>query len=506
MKSPIRPSYLLVTLLLLICFAPATHATTTFRGYLRSEQEVPPRQSNATGIGTVVLNDAETQITVSLTFSGLTSNQTDSHIHSPAQVGANAPVRFPIGTQGMTSGSFQNLVFAVTPTDVANLKAGLMYFNVHSVNFPGGEIRGQIHPAVIISEFRFRGPNGIQDEYIELYNDSDAPVTVTSSDGSGGWTLVVLDNGGNPSVRVPLPDFNVTIPARGHYLAFNIGGYGLSNYGTGDAYFGGDIPDGSAVALFRTRNPSNFNYGYRMDAVGFNVNDPLYREGFGVPLNFGVTSNADHAVVRRLASGFPQDTGDNGSDFVIVSTLSQTFGNIATGFYFSVLGAPGPEGRSSPIQRNSLFPSVLLDPAQPEANPPNRARDTSPVPNGQFGTIAFRRTFTNNTGQAVTRLRFRIVDITTAGNRTEVQADLRALTSNDTFVTRTDGSNVLVKGTVLEGPPSQPLGGGLNSSLTIPTITLSQPLGAGQSINVQFVLGVQVNGAFRFLVNVESLP
>ena len=50
MKSPFRMSSLLVSLLLLICFASAAQATTTFRGFLKSEQEVPPRQSQATGI------------------------------------------------------------------------------------------------------------------------------------------------------------------------------------------------------------------------------------------------------------------------------------------------------------------------------------------------------------------------------------------------------------------------------------------------------------------------
>ncbi len=33
----------------------------------------------------------------------------------------------------------------LTATQVSNLMNGLMYINVHSQNFPGGEIRGQIH-------------------------------------------------------------------------------------------------------------------------------------------------------------------------------------------------------------------------------------------------------------------------------------------------------------------------------------------------------------------------
>jgi hypothetical protein len=49
-------------------------------------------------------------------------------------------------------------------------------------------------------------------------------------------------------------------------------------------------------------------------------------------------------------------------------------------------------------------------------------------------------------------------------------------------------------------------GGGLNNSLSVGTITLATPLFNGQTVNVQFLLGVQKEGSFRFAVNVEALP
>jgi hypothetical protein len=50
----------------------------------------------------------------------------------------------------------------------------------------------------------------------------------------------------------------------------------------------------------------------------------------------------------------------------------------------------------------------------------------------------------------------------------------------------------------------QPGGGGLNSGATValPGGTLAN----GASVNVRFLLGVQQDGAFRFLINVEALP
>ena len=46
----------------------------------------------------------------------------------------------------------------------------------------------------------------------------------------------------------------------------------------------------------------------------------------------------------------------------------------------------------------------------------------------------------------------------------------------------------------------------MNSTLTTNSITLAQPLPVGMSVPVQFVMGVQQSGRFRFLIVLESLP
>lgn len=133
----------------LIIFTAAiisAQAGTIFKGNLGSIQEVPTNASTGTGVGTVQINDAGTQITVQLTFNGLGSNQTAAHIHGAATHGQNAGVLFAVPITGTTSGGSAVLNFNVTPTQVADLRAGKWYFNVHSQNFPGGEIRGQILP------------------------------------------------------------------------------------------------------------------------------------------------------------------------------------------------------------------------------------------------------------------------------------------------------------------------------------------------------------------------
>lgn len=120
-------------------------AQTTYDAFLTGSQEVSANGSPATGFGTVVLNAAQTQITVDESWSGLTAPATASHIHGPAGVGTNAGVLFPFaGVPAATSGSIPEQTFAITPTQVTELQDGLFYMNVHTATFPGGEIRGQL--------------------------------------------------------------------------------------------------------------------------------------------------------------------------------------------------------------------------------------------------------------------------------------------------------------------------------------------------------------------------
>ena|GEM_PF-545278 len=358
---------------------------------------------------------------------------------------------------------------------------------------------------VIISEFRLRGPGGASDEYVELYNTTANAITVGASDGSSGWAVAGLEAGGlEAQTRFVVPS-GALIPAHGHYLATNSstagGPYSLGAYAAGDLAYTTDLPDDQGLALFTTANPANFTTTNRLDAVGFggttSTLSNLYRAGNGLAPVGAV--GGEYAFTRRLASGVPQTTGDNAQDFVFVATDGAAYGGVQ-----AQLGAPGPEGRTSPLQRNALVKASLVDTGVASTDPPNRVRDTGVVPHGALGTLTIRRKFRNGTAVPITRLRFRVVDITTLGtpNPGGQQADLRALDSVDVTVTTTSG-DVLVRGTTLEQPPVQAGGGGLNSTLVVALPNGS--LASGASVNVQFVLGVEAGGRFRFLVNVEAL-
>ena len=123
---------------------------TYFFATLNGAQQVPPTNSTGTGTATLVLSPDEKTARVSLNFTGLSSAQTDAHIHGPAAVGSNAGVLFPLPL-----GQVSDFKIDLTPGQAQDLKNGLFYVNVHSSTFPGGEIRGQFQPSASASSFQF---------------------------------------------------------------------------------------------------------------------------------------------------------------------------------------------------------------------------------------------------------------------------------------------------------------------------------------------------------------
>jgi hypothetical protein len=407
-----------------------------------------------------------------------------------------------------------NETFFVNITNITGAQAGDPQGLGTILNDDGAPSAGQ----VIISEFRLRGADpdgagaltGSDDEFIEIYNTTDsdfvvadrAPVTL----GTAGWAIASSDAPLTPKYVIP-----AGTPLAGSEAA-------------------GDI----------------------LDRVGFAVSGSPYVEGAGLTPANGISTAVEHSFVRKMPVGQPQDTNDNEADFAFVSTD----GGLYNGKQ-STLGAPGPENTESPVERNAQFGGFMLDASQPSTSAPNRVRDltSDPANNSTFGTMTLRRRFTNNTGAAVSSLRFRIIILTGFPVTDPASADLRMRSSADETVSGVADPTtcsplsspcaVTVLGTTLETPPAQPNGGGLNSSLSVggvapptpagsvsskkklvrameretgagtgmaltmepsDTIPLAAPLANGESINVQFLFGIQKTGKYRFYINVEALP
>ena len=114
---------------------------------LTGAQEVPPTGSPALGSGSFVYDDATDAVSYTILYSGLSAGLTASHIHGPAAPGISAAILFPLNpVTGTTSGTMTGSWPALGAANVTSLANGLLYVNIHTGNFPGGEIRGQILP------------------------------------------------------------------------------------------------------------------------------------------------------------------------------------------------------------------------------------------------------------------------------------------------------------------------------------------------------------------------
>lgn len=365
--------------------------------------------------------------------------------------------------------------------------------------------------AVLISEFRLSGPGGAEDDYIELYCNRDTDCDII------GTSLRGYDPTQQGDFSLTFPDQTI-IPARHYLLVADSGGYTLVDYG---------FPDFD-VALMQPPSPEppfSFydNEGIQLigadepiiiDSVGFagGGNEIQYVEGAGLPRASSRPAD-QYAYVRKRTMGtlgLPQDTNDNANDFVLVSVTGDLHAGIINP---PVLGAPGPQGLSSPLSlTNAQLTAALTDPTKSKEEDPNRVR----VGTGNSGTLSLRRSFTNNSPfDGFFYIAFRVIETSTLNSPNTLgapQADLRLISSSGTSAAvPSRGGTIPIFGTVLEHDnicgcpePKQPNGGGLNSTVYVDPGEGSE--GFPSTFDAQFLFNVNKAGAYRFYVYAEALP
>jgi len=125
----------------------------TYYANLSGSHEVPPVTTTATGTVTAELNG--TTLVVTGSFQGLSSNfNTDiaggAHLHS-ALAGSNAGIAISLNASidaDQRGGEFLEAdnTFELSQEEIDLLKSRSLYVNIHSVQYPGGELRGQLQP------------------------------------------------------------------------------------------------------------------------------------------------------------------------------------------------------------------------------------------------------------------------------------------------------------------------------------------------------------------------
>ncbi len=136
------------TVLLAACFTtivagvPAANAESiAFKADLKGSSEVPSNDSAGTGTVEATFDTESKAFVWTIDYSGLTGDATAAHFHGPAAPDATAGPVVPI------EGSLASPIKGEATLDdqqATDLQAGMWYFNVHTAQYPDGELRGQV--------------------------------------------------------------------------------------------------------------------------------------------------------------------------------------------------------------------------------------------------------------------------------------------------------------------------------------------------------------------------
>ncbi|MFT3769995.1 MAG: lamin tail domain-containing protein [Minicystis sp.] len=166
----------------------------------------------------------------------------------------------------------------------------------------------------MISEVRSRGTGGAGDEFVELYNPTNAPITLDSA-----WKLEGRSNSAT-SYNARWTGTGKVIPAHGHFL---IAYTGYTQAPAADEALSSGITDATSLRLVQS--------GTMVDAVCYAfdtasqmpfLSDATYTcEGMPAtnPHNNATTTNDDASIERKPggAAGNCTDSGDNATDFAL---------------------------------------------------------------------------------------------------------------------------------------------------------------------------------------------
>lgn len=187
--------------------------TITFVATLDGPSEATPNSSPATGTATITYDGTAKTLRVQANYSGLTAAVSGAHIHAAtavaftgtAGVATRTPtfLDFPTGTSGtydhtydLTVAGSYNPAFVTASGGIPQAETNLLqsmlsgkaYFNIHTANFPGGEIRGFLVP--------LDSDEDLIPDYLDAFpNSRDVGSTVKIGSCDTGVPSVLVEDG-----------------------------------------------------------------------------------------------------------------------------------------------------------------------------------------------------------------------------------------------------------------------------------------------------------------------
>jgi hypothetical protein len=128
---------------LALTIASVSAETIKYKAELNGPSEVPPTTSKGVGTIEADLDTTAKTLTWSGSYSGLTGPVVAAHFHGPAAVGKNAAPVVPVDAK---ESPFKGSA-PLTDEVAKEFADGMIYFNIHTAQNKGGEIRGQLAPA-----------------------------------------------------------------------------------------------------------------------------------------------------------------------------------------------------------------------------------------------------------------------------------------------------------------------------------------------------------------------
>ncbi|MBE3067253.1 MAG: lamin tail domain-containing protein, partial [Chloroflexi bacterium] len=243
-----------------------------------------------------------------------TPTQTDTPIDTPTATGSATPTPPVTATSTPTLTGSATATSTDTPTSTSTVS-------------PTTTVTPTAPAHLVISEFRSRGPNGDNDEFVELYNPSGAAVNI------GAWMIKKSSSCGTSITNLVTIPANTILQPGQHYLVAATG----SSVTGADQTYPASLADDGGVALVTVS-------GTLVDQAGM-CTTTQYHEGTILSPLSGPSDQSYERKPGGLTSCY--DTNNNAGDFALISPAN-------------------PQNKASPtVMCAGVLPSTPTDTATP---------------------------------------------------------------------------------------------------------------------------------------------